>query len=135
MMYTIKRVGIGSAFRMGAVASALIWGILGLLFILWMMMIGNSLDTTATVVYGTNTNDFSEFTGGAGILIYLCGLPMYAIVGGITGAFYAFIYNLVSRWVGGLELELEQAQTPYSQEFNPPQVPQKRRYDDFDPFE
>lgn len=132
-MYTIKRVNVGSAFRVGAVSMALVWGIFGLLLVLWMVMIGEGIDSTIVIVNGTETDTFSDGATSAGIFMYLCGLPVYAIIGGFAGAIYALVYNLVARWVGGLELELE-PMNPVSYD-NTYQSPEKRKFDDYDPFQ
>ena len=140
-MYTIRRVSIGSAFRVGAVSSALMWAVFGILLVLWMMAVGSAVDSTATQFSG-QSNNVGEFSGGVAIFTYLCGIPIYAVMGGIGGALYAFIYNLVAGWVGGLELELEQTHympQAYQPQQSPPmgsmgRQPRKQR-DDYDPFE
>lgn len=134
-MYTIKRVGIGSAFRVGAVSSALVWAVFGILFVLWMLAIGSAVDSTTNSFSNTNSSDFAEISGGFTIFFYLCMIPIQAVIGGIMGALYAFIYNIVAGWVGGLELELEQRQVYYSPGISPAQEPQKRQPDNYDPFE
>lgn len=53
--------------------------------------------------------------GGAGSIAIglgiMCGLPiLYAIVGFIGGAIGALIYNVAARFVGGVELELVNAE-------------------------
>jgi len=144
-MYTIKRVSIGSAFRVGAVSSALVWVVFGILFVLWIIAVGNAFDSAGTQFSG-QSNNVGEFSGGAAIFTYLCGIPIYAVIGGISGALYAFIYNLVAGWVGGLELELEQTHympQAYQQQQQPPMggiggnmgAQQRKQRDDYDPFE
>src|SRR5258708_33745148 len=44
---------------------------------------------------------------GAGIGFMLFLPVMYALMGFISGAIGAFIYNLVAKWIGGIELEVE----------------------------
>ena len=45
------------------------------------------------------------FFGGIGALIFM---PiMYGVMGFISGAIGAFIYNLVASFVGGVEIEVE----------------------------
>ncbi len=107
-MVRIKRISIGSAFKVAAVFSALMWLITaGLLFVFPSLFFFNFSTSTSSSFSTSSSGDFAEFTGLSLILIFLCGVPMYAIIGGLMGAFSAFIYNLVSGWIGGLEVELE----------------------------
>lgn len=47
---------------------------------------------------------FPGFAMGAiGLIIYPV---LYAVIGAIAGAIGALLYNLVARWIGGLEIEL-----------------------------
>jgi hypothetical protein len=56
--------------------------------------------------------------GSVGIglgLFYMIGLPiMYGVMGFIFGAIGAGIYNMASRTIGGLEMELENAEGTYA---------------------
>jgi hypothetical protein len=42
------------------------------------------------------------FGAGAIVLLPIC----YGVIGGISGALGAVIYNLVAGWVGGLEVDI-----------------------------
>lgn len=42
--------------------------------------------------------------GFAAVIIYPI---MFAVIGIIGGLIYAFVYNLVSGWVGGIEMEFD----------------------------
>lgn len=44
---------------------------------------------------------------GFAIAMTIAAPVMYGSMGFVTGALGALIYNLVARWVGGIELELE----------------------------
>jgi hypothetical protein len=46
---------------------------------------------------------------------------MYSVFAFIFGAIYALIYNVAAGFVGGIELELEPADTGYSTPPPPPQ--------------
>jgi len=41
------------------------------------------------------------------VVIYIVGIVVYGVVGGIGGAIDAFLYNLVAGIVGGLEVEMD----------------------------
>ena len=107
-MFTIlKRIDIGSAFRVGAVITALTFAVFGLLFILLQGLLLSSL----SVAFQSEGRDFSSVFTGAGVLGLLCfygvGIVFAAIFGGIQFAVIAFCYNLAANWVGGIRLELE----------------------------
>jgi hypothetical protein len=107
-MITIRRVGIGSAFKVSAVLTALFWAIFGLLFLLFPTLLVGQLTTGSTSGF-SSSQDFADVAGGSLILVYFCGIAIYAVIGGLIGALYAFLYNLVAGWVGGLEVELSSA--------------------------
>lgn len=108
-MFRIRRISIGSAFKVGAVYSALLWVIFGTLFVLFPSLLTTSFVTTST----TPGIDSIEFDAGLNIasfaVVFLCCAPAYAVIGGLSAAFTAFIYNLVAGWIGGVEVELERS--------------------------
>ena len=46
---------------------------------------------------------------GMGVGFILFFPIMYAVMGFVTGALGALIYNLVAKWIGGIEVEIEEA--------------------------
>lgn len=105
-MVTIKKISIGSAFRVGAVISVIFWAVFGLLFFALPGMLFSSLTTSSF----SGTPELQEFgmIGGMGLLVtYVCAIPFYAIVGGLAGALYALVYNVTAGMVGGIEVELD----------------------------
>jgi len=98
-MATVKRIGPGSAFKVGLVVYAVLGLIIGIFMALISMMvgsIGNMGDGPAAKAFG--------FGFGIGSIIIFPIL--YGIIGGIAGAIGAAIYNLVAGWVGGLEVDI-----------------------------
>jgi hypothetical protein len=94
-MATLKRVGPGSAFKLGMAVYGLIGFLIGVLFAL-LSMLGAAL---APPEFGA----FKVLFGiGAILFMPLC----YGIIGGIFAAIGAAVYNLVARWVGGLEVDI-----------------------------
>ena len=90
-MYTINRVGIISAFKVGAILSALLAVVpilvlllLDSLFHLW----GISIPPRELIRILANTAFWA------------------AISGGISTAIIAFLYNIGARLFGGLEIEI-----------------------------
>lgn len=107
-MVRIKRVSIGSAFKIGAILSALLWLLSAVFFLFIPALLLVDFSTTAgTSVNGTSSVEFLQFSGASLIFVFLCGVPVYAIFGGLSAALTAFAYNLIAGWVGGLEIELE----------------------------
>jgi hypothetical protein len=95
-MVTVKRIGPGSAFKVGLVLYGLVGLVLGLIFGL-VSLLGGTLALPAQAAM------FGMFFGvGAIIILPLC----YGIAGGIAAAISAAIYNLVAGWVGGLEVDI-----------------------------
>ena len=97
--YTLKHIGVGSAFKMGAavggILSAIILVPLGLL--------------TAIGVVGSD--DTSLIAAGAtmGQLTMFCGPVVYALIYGVLTALNALVFNVIARIVGGLEIHLERS--------------------------
>ena len=94
-MASVKRIGPGSAFKVGLVVYAILGFIFGILFALIGMLAG-SLASSHSLFPGTGLGFFSI------ILFPIC----YGIIGGVFGALGAVIYNLAAGWVGGLEVDI-----------------------------
>jgi hypothetical protein len=95
-MVTVKRIGPGSAFKVGLAIYGLVGLIVGLFFGLVSMLGG-------TLAHPAQAGMFGMFFGIGAIIIWpLC----YGIGGGIVAAISAAFYNLVARWVGGLEVDI-----------------------------
>ncbi len=105
----IKRFGVLSAAKLYAVVMAAVGLIIGIPVGLIMMVIG-----AAVMSMGRD----GAAGGGVGIgmgLFYMIGLPIiYGIMGFILGALMALVYNMAAGFLGGLELELENADAGYA---------------------
>jgi Transmembrane domain of unknown function (DUF3566) len=100
-MATLKRVGPGSAFKIGLVTYAILGLVLGIFVAFISMVMGNlsSLGQSA----GPGAKLFGMGMGFGAIIFF----PIfYGLIGGIFGAIGAVIYNLVAGWVGGLEVDI-----------------------------
>jgi hypothetical protein len=97
----IRRIAPGSAFKLGALLTGLLGAIFGL-FPLLATLLGMSLFSAA-----------SDGARGASVgpvlalVFYVFGVIFYALFGGLVSALYAWLYNVVAGWVGGLRVELE----------------------------
>ncbi len=95
-MHMIKSVGILSCAKIVAAVQAAI-GLIVMPFFLLIAMVGALASSRA-----------SDRLSSAVVVVFAAFLPiLYAVVGFIMGAFAAWVYNLVARWIGGIELELQ----------------------------
>ena len=100
MTKQLRSIGVASCAK----TFALLYGIIGLLA-------GGVFSVLAAL--GAATGAFGELQGG-GIFGLLLGVGsviffpiLYGIMGAIDGVVMAGLYNIVSRAVGGIELEIE----------------------------
>ena len=94
-MQVLKSVGVLSIARI----MGLIYGCTGLLlapFFLLFAILGS--------VAGQNRNPLAGLLG----IVFALAMPfLYGLTGFVTGALRGLFYNWLSKWVGGVELELE----------------------------
>ncbi len=95
--FLIRRIGVGAAFKIGAVLggvmSAVVLFPMGLLMALGVI----------------SSDDSAAIAGGAvmGLATVVCGPLVYAFIYGLMSAFSAFIYNIIAGLTGGPEIYLE----------------------------
>jgi hypothetical protein len=77
----------------------LLYGCMGLIFAPMFILIG-----LVGSIAGRNN---VPFAGIAGIFIAILMPILYGAMGFVLGAIMALLYNLVAKWVGGFELELQ----------------------------
>jgi hypothetical protein len=108
VVFTITRIGIASAFRVGLLVSAILAAFFGILLFVLPSLFSISLvdQLVANTADGANFRFVSAFSLAAMCVGYVAYVLISAIFGGIGFALSAFAYNLAARWVGGLELEL-----------------------------
>ncbi len=95
-MTIIKRIGPVSALKIGFTVYAFL-GLLAGLFC--------SAFALAGIPFGPHA--YVHLTGVLGLLpLVLCSL-VWGIIGGLFTVLGAFIFNLASRWVGGLQVEIQ----------------------------
>ena len=100
-MATVKRVGPGSAFKVGLVLYAILGLVLGI-FMAFISMVAGSLGSMGqSAAPGAKLFGFGM---GLGAIIFfpIC----YGLIVGIGAAIGAAIYNVVAGWVGGLEVDI-----------------------------
>lgn len=98
-MHTIKAVGVFSVAKvMGAIYAAM-----GLLFLPLFLLMGV---VTSMIPKQNGQNPFGLVFG----LVFALFAPiMYGAIGFIFGAIFAFVYNLVAKWLGGIEVQVQLA--------------------------
>ncbi|MGB0387138.1 MAG: DUF3566 domain-containing protein [Ardenticatenaceae bacterium] len=102
---TIRNISIGSAFKVGAVLSALIFALLGIFIIILPGFLGASLLGAMLEESNGAASGFRIGLVGS-VFAYGVGTVLYAIFGGIAFAIYALFYNIVAALVGGIEIDL-----------------------------
>jgi hypothetical protein len=94
-MHTIKSVGVFSVAKiMGA-----IYALMGLIFLPLFLLLG-----FVGSMAGGHGNPFGAFGGLVfGLFAPIC----YGVIGFIGGAIMAFLYNLMAKWLGGIEVQMQ----------------------------
>jgi hypothetical protein len=100
-MAVIRRVGPGSAFKIGLIVYALLGLVLGVFMAFISLVVGSLAPLSQSAAPGAQ---FFRFGTGLGAIIFF---PIfYGVIGGAFAAIGAAVYNLVAGWVGGLEVEI-----------------------------
>jgi hypothetical protein len=109
-MAIVRRVGPGSAFKVGAVLYALMGLVIGICVAFFSMVagsIGGLGHSPVPGAGGTGVSWDARSFGlgmGFGAIIFL---PLfYGLIGGVFAAISAAVYNLAAGWVGGLEVDI-----------------------------
>jgi len=94
-MHTIKSVGVLSVAKiMGA-----IYGVMGIIAMPFVLLIG---------MLSSLAGDRNSQLGAVGTVAMAIVLPVfYGLLGFIMGALMAFLYNLMARWMGGIQIQVE----------------------------
>jgi len=100
-MATVKRIGPGSAFKIGLVVYTIFGLVVGVFMALFSMMIGSLGSLAGNAAPGARMLGF-----GLGLSSIIIVPIMYGIIGGIGGAIGALLYNLAAGWVGGIEVDI-----------------------------
>jgi hypothetical protein len=100
-MAIVRRVGPGSAFKVGLVLYAILGFILGIFMACISMVAGSLAPLSASAPPGMQ---FFRWGMGFGAILFF---PIvYGLFGGVFAAVGAATYNLVASWVGGLEVDI-----------------------------
>ncbi len=104
---TIRRVGAWSAFKVGAVVSGLIWLVIGAFFLVFALCgVLGSFGALGSNMGNQSVPRNLALGGTTALIVYVVGIILYAIIGGIVGALYALLYNATAWITGGIEVEV-----------------------------
>lgn len=102
-MHRVKSFDVMSVAKI----SGLCYGIMGLVFVPFFLLIGMVAGQAGKQAGGMPPGFAAMFGVGMAVMMPV----MYAVMGFLMGALGAFIYNLISKWIGGIEVELEPMRT------------------------
>ncbi len=99
-MHTIKSVGVLSVAKiMGA-----IYALIGLIFLPIFLLLG---------FVGSMAGEHGNPLGAIGGMVFGLFAPVfYGAIGFIGGAIMAFLYNLMAKWLGGIEVQVQSPAMP-----------------------
>jgi hypothetical protein len=107
-MFRLRSIGVFSSAKILAV----IHGVLGILIGFVFLVIG---------VAGVFGAPVEQKLGMAGLILLAVLIPVfYAVLGFVAGAIWAFVYNLVAQYVGGLILRVDALPFGAFEPSNPP---------------
>ena len=94
-MHILKSVGVMSVAKI----MGLLYGCLGLLFVPFFLLVG--------LLGSFAGQDKNPFAGIFSVVFAILAPILYGVMGFILGAIGALLYNLLAKWIGGFELDLE----------------------------
>lgn len=103
-MHRIKSVGVMSVAKV----SGLIYGAIGLLIVPILLVVGLASSMAVKQAQQTTGANIPAAMGPVFAILMAIAAPIfYGLIGFVTGAISALIYNLIAGWVGGIEMELD----------------------------
>lgn len=97
-MHVLKSVGVMSVAKI----MGLLYGCMGIIFVPFFLIIG-----LAGSFAGQKDNPFAPLAGLFGVVMAVLMPILYGVMGFVTGAIGAALYNFIARRAGGFELEFE----------------------------
>jgi len=105
---TITRIGVLSLAKLQAVICAVIGLIIGVIYGVMMLFVGGMM-----ALVGSRTGESGAALGGlglglvGGIVMIVVIVVFYTIIGFIAGSISALVYNGASKFMVGLEIEIQ----------------------------
>ena len=98
-MVIIKRVGVWSLAKLQALLMAIVGLFIGIIYAIVGLLFGS-------LVSGMEGAQGIGMIGvGLGFFAIIAMPILYGLIGLVSGAFGAWIYNLIAGWIGGVEVE------------------------------
>jgi hypothetical protein len=94
-MHILKSVGVMSVAKI----LGLLYGCMGLLFVPLFLLFG--------LMGSLVGQEKTPFAGILGVVFAVLMPVLYGGMGFVTGAISALLYNVLAKWMGGFELQLE----------------------------
>jgi hypothetical protein len=94
-MHIVKSVGVMSVAKI----MGLLYGCLGLVFVPFFLLVG--------LMRAFAGQDKAPLAGAVGVVFAVLMPLVYGGMGFVFGALGALLYNVLARWVGGFEVELD----------------------------
>jgi hypothetical protein len=99
MIKTLKRV---EPIQLGKVLGVL-YGLMSLIFVPFFLMFSFIISAMPKASGAPN----AAFPASVGMVMAILMPFMYALMGFITGVIGAVLYNVVAKWMGGIQVEVE----------------------------
>jgi len=103
-MSTVTRIKRIDPLQLGKML-AVIYGLLSLIFVPFFLMFAAATMFSSPAHNGIPTPVM--ISAGFGLVMIIIMPIMYAVMGFIADVLGAFIYNVVAKWIGGIEMEFE----------------------------
>lgn len=110
-MATLTRIRRVSPLQAGKVAGMVYAG-MSLIFVpIFAIFMGFGALASFAAASASNHHAAAALPAALGVGMFIAGIIfvpiIYGVMGFIIGALGALLYNLVAKWVGGIEIELE----------------------------
>jgi len=114
MEFEIKRINIWSAVKISFVVYGFVGLILGIIYGMLIFSLGGLLGSLGGEELAPFSGMFSSFVGGFFFTIimgFFLAFIMAVVYGVIITAVVVWLYNLFSKWTGGIKVNLEKSVT------------------------
>lgn len=114
MEFEIKRINTWSAVKVSFVVYGVLGFLVGLFYGLFIFSLGGLLGSLGNTELAPFTGMFTSFVGGFFFTLIMglfVAFVMAVVYGVIVTALMVWLYNLFSKWTGGIKVKLEKSVT------------------------
>src|SRR5574341_46443 len=114
MEYEIKKINTWSAIKISFVVYGVLGFLVGIFYGLFIFSLGSLLGSLANEEFGPFSGMFTSAAGGfffTLIMGFFLAFVMAVVYGIIVTAIIVWLYNLFSKWTGGIKVNLEKTVT------------------------